>query len=180
MTKPKTLSDIPSNNLARENPAINETRPHNALPNIAAPLSNNVNHNAFKKGGIVKNNTRRDLILPLLSGLLLGVFDRFYEGDSYYKSFKIGFEQAVSYLAAEFFIGFLPAMSEFGGLIEEYSVDILSAVLFGFMEMYFYKERGIKKFTANAMYSFFSVQLAKYLEAPLQPYIPKMIKDFKV
>lgn len=179
MSKPRTLSEIPSNNLARENPAIHETRPHNALPNIAAPLSNNTNGAAFG-GRIVKNNTRRDLVLPLLSGLLIGVFEHFYDGESYYRSMKIGFEQAISYLAAEFVIGFLPAMSEFGSLIEEYSVDIISSALFGVMEMYFHKEKGLKKFTMSAFYSFFAVQLAKYIEAPLNPYIPKMIRDFKV
>lgn len=180
MTKPRTLSDIPSNNLARENPSIMETRPHNSLPNIAAPLSNNPNHSQLNRGAIVKNKTRRDLVLPLLSGLLMGTFDHFYEGVGAMKSFKIGLEQAISYLAAEFLIGFLPAMSEFSGLLEEYSVDIISSALFGVMEMYFHKEKGLKKFTSSAFYSFFAVQLAKYLEAPIRPYLPSLIKDFKV
>lgn len=175
---PKTLSEIPSNNQGKNN-SINETRPHNSLPNVSAPLNNNVNH-ASLNGRLVKNRTRRDLVLPLLSGLLLGVFEHFYEGDGYYKSMKVGLQQVFSVLIAEFAIGFLPASSVSVAFIEEYSVDIAASSIFGLLEWYFYKEKGFKQFSMNALFSFFALQLAKYVEKPLTPYLPSLITNFKL
>lgn len=177
--KPTLLSEMPSNNLGNQN-NIHETRPKSSVQSVALPLGNNTNNLTIPSRTIVKNRTRRDLVLPLLSGLLLGLWERFYDMEKGYKSLKIGFQQAFSVLSAEFIVGSFPAISTYSELLEEYSVDIFSSLLFGAIEWFLYKERGFKAMSMNAIFSFLSLQIAKYIEDPIRPYLPHMIKNFQV
>lgn len=177
--KPSLLEDMPRNNKGDQN-AIHQVRPKSSVQSVALPLSNNTNNLSIPSRNIVINRTRRDLVLPLLSGLLIGIWEHFYDGESVYKSAKIGFQQAFAVLASEFIIGALPAMGEYSQLIEEYSVDIAAALIYGLIEWYFYKERGFKVFSMNAIFSFLSIQIAKYIEGPVMPFIPGMIKNFQI
>ena len=142
--------------------------------------SNGINFTPVQANIPYLNKVRRDLVLPILSGLLVGAWELFYDKENKIRALKVGFQQFFAQLIAEFIVGAFPSWSASSIIVEEYGVDVMAALLFGLMERLIYKEKGLKDFFMNALLSFFATVGARYIESPLMPYLPSFVTNFRI
>ena len=120
-----------------------------------------------------------DFTVPLLSGAITAGADYYmtHKG-AHIEALKVGGIQAISVLGSNMLLGsFINNIAPSLGPLAGYAGDLVAALVFSSINCFVFNKGAfsIETFAMDALYSFLSIEIARGIEAPLKPYLPKFI-----